>query len=305
MSNEPSWSDFRVFLAACRSGSISRTAEALGVSLSTASRRLATLEEELGTALFARTPAGLEPTPAAHALRPHAEAAERAVLAGRAAVESMDTTPVGQVSIAVPPDMTLLILLPRLRGFLEAHPQLTLVLDSGPAVADLNRREADIAVRIERPTVGEELIFSRLRTVDWGLFCRADLLATLADPADPACHRWIGWSGGGPLGAWQDGLTGGSAALRSSGFVEMRHAIAAGLGTGVLPTLFGELTPGLVQVPIPAPPPVELYLVTHRAVRDSPRVAAVWRELERLLRQGDPAEERAELEASIRAAYGW
>ena len=62
------WDDLRFLLAAERSGSLSRAARELGVSLSTISRRLRTLEEAIGRPLFVRTPSGLEPTSAALAL---------------------------------------------------------------------------------------------------------------------------------------------------------------------------------------------------------------------------------------------
>lgn len=187
------WDDLACFLAAWREGSAKRAASALGVSVSTVGRRLDRLEQALGKPLFVRTAEGLEPASAAHALLPHALAAEYAVHAGVNAVAAVDEAPVGRVTIALPADMVQLVLLPVMAEFLEAFPGIELVFDQGSGLADLMRREADIAVRIIRPTEGEELVVTRLRDVELSVFARPSYLATLADPSDPTAHRWITW----------------------------------------------------------------------------------------------------------------
>jgi DNA-binding transcriptional LysR family regulator len=299
------WADLAIFLAAARTGSASRAAVDLGVSVSTVTRRLASLETDVGAPLFIRTSTGLQPTKAAHALRPHAEAAERAVHAGRAAIESLDTTPRGTVRLAVPGDMMVLILLPRLGPFLAAHPEVTLAFDTGTVMADLMRREADLAVRVTRPTQGDELVTRRLRDVEWGVFAREEVLADIDDPTDATQHRWIG-----PLltdrglGPAYEVLSGGRYALRLETPLHIRMATAAGLGTALMPRLFGELTPGLVEVPIPGPPPTPLYLVGHKQLRHNPRVAATWAMLVDLLEAGTAEDDRATVRPTVEAAYG-
>jgi DNA-binding transcriptional LysR family regulator len=299
------WSDLQVFLEACRSGSATRAAGALDVSVSTVTRRLAELERVVGKPLFERLPTGLVLTPVGELLRAHAERAERAILEGASAVASVGLEVEGEVVVAVPNDMLLLILLPRLRPFLDAHPSLTVVFDDHPTVADLSRREADIAVRIRVPDQGEELITSRLRTVHLALFCRRDVLAAMDDPSDPRSHRWLTWDQAGTPGrAWMDAISGGVYGMRCSSAVTARHAIAAGLGTGLLPRSFGEVTPDLAEVPIPVDMSFELQLITHRAIRSRPAVGAMWEELERLLRPQSADIERALLRESLRV-YGW
>ena len=53
-----------------------------------------------------------------------------------------------------------------------------------------------------------------------------------------------------------------------------------------MPTLFAALTPGLVPVrlDVPTPPAMPLYMITHRAIRQSPRIRVVWEFLDGLLR---------------------
>ncbi|MCA9568989.1 MAG: LysR family transcriptional regulator [Myxococcales bacterium] len=291
--------DLPVFLAVVREGSASRAAAALGVGVSTVTRRIGALEAELGSPLFVRSPDGVELTPAGRELLPHAEAAERALLAGRAAVAGLESGVRGTVTVALPSDMLLLVVLPRLRPFLDAHPDLVLAVDQHERVSDLSRLEVDIAVRVEVPERGEELVASRLRTVRFAVFCSESALRDVRDPSDPSCHRWIGMTRPDPD---IDALAGNRYALRFSSPVSVRHAVAAGLGSAVLPTTFGHAVPGLVEVPIPFDRSFPLWLISHRAVRSSPPVAAVWAELERLLREAP--DDDVMLRASL-GVYGW
>jgi DNA-binding transcriptional LysR family regulator len=74
------------FLAALEEGSFSAAAERLHLAQPSLSEQVRRLEAELGLPLFARVGRGIKPTAAAHALRPHAEAALAAVHDGREAV---------------------------------------------------------------------------------------------------------------------------------------------------------------------------------------------------------------------------
>ena len=299
-----------MFLAAARDGSATRAAARLGLTVTTVTRRLARLEATVGRPLFVRTADGLTLTAAGDALVPHAEKVEQGALAGFAAVQSLEERPAGRVDLALPGDMVHLILIPHLRGLLEAHPDLQIVLSIGGGLADLMRREADIAVRIVRPAEGEELVSTRLRDVENAVFAAPSYLATLPDPQEPRAHRWITWDA--PVEAvpelqWLEQVCGApTVCLRSNQSTALRHAAAAGLGAAVLPRLFGRLTPTLVEVPLAAPPvpPMPLWMVTHRAIRHSPRIAAVWSYLDARLRDtGDPGELDM-LRREVAAAYG-
>ena len=312
-SPEIDWSDLRVFLALVRSGSISRAAVSLGVSLSTASRRLSALEEQLGRPLFARTPAGLEPTAAAHALRPHAEAVEKAAVAGLSAVGALDPTPSGPVRVTLPSDMVLLVVLPRMQPFLDTFPDVTVLFDVTESLRDLTRREADIAIRVQPTTEGEELVTKRLRDVPLAPYATRSLVERYGIPDDPGDLPWVGWIpelSRHPEGLWVDSVVGTGRnqpgfGVRVSNPVMVRHAVASSLGAGLLPELFAGVMPDLVRLPYPPPDPYRLYMTTHRAIRHSPRVAVVWELMDQLLSARDVAVDQGELRRAVRAAYGF
>jgi DNA-binding transcriptional LysR family regulator len=287
------WDDLRVLLATFRSASLTRASAELGVSVSTVSRRIAALEETLGQALFARTPEGLVPTPTASTLAAHAERVERVMLEAEDALVGLEEVPAGEVRLSAPDDMTHLVLIPALRPLLTQHPALRLEIRQGLGLADLTRREADIAVRIHPPAHGEELLVTRLRDVHLGIYATPEYLQSVPQPADPRAHRWISCTDDHHVVVshpeWMDRATDGlQPVLKLNNPTSVRLAAAAGLGVAVLPCLFAALTPGLVAVPLSTedlPAPMPLYMVTHRAIRHSARVRAVWEFLDALLRE--------------------
>lgn len=273
------WDDLRVLLATARQGSASRAAASLGVAISTVTRRLAQLEEACGAPLFARTPDGVQLTDAGAALLPHAEAAERAVVSGQAAVEAVGTMPRGNVSVTLPLEVLGLVVLPQLPGFEARFPQVTVTWRTAPDVLDVPRREVDIAVRSWLPSDdSDSLLMRRVRTVTLAAYGSASYLATVEAPSDPASHRWLGSRfANDPLDAWVRDA-GGTFTHQFETPLAIRMAAACGLGAAMIAPLFADLTPGLQPIDLAAAPPkpLDIYLVTHRAVRHVPAVAAMW-----------------------------
>ena len=78
---EPAWDELRTFLEVARDLSLSGAARRLGLTQPTVGRHIDALEDALGVTLFTRSPRGLNPTAAATALVPHAEAMAAAAAA--------------------------------------------------------------------------------------------------------------------------------------------------------------------------------------------------------------------------------
>lgn len=281
------WDDLRFFLAAYRAGSIGRACEVMGVSPSTVSRRLAALEEALGSPLFVRSPEGLIPTTPAQAMLEAAEAAEASARRVCELVQTQTEAPSGVVRVAMPGDMTRLVLtgvLPELR---RTYPELVLEIVESHELADLTRLEADIAVRLVRPTAGD-LVMTRVRDSHLALFAARSLIDEFGD--DPLRLPWIGWVpelGSLSEAKWFDANLGGvKVVARVNTLTTMRLLAGSGVGAAALPWLFGRLTPHLVELvpPIAMPPAQAVWLVCNAAIRSTPRIAAVWSFLEDQLR---------------------
>ena len=152
MTIEPAWDLYRSFLAVLRLRSLSAAGRALGLTQPTIGRHMAQLQESLeGRVLFTRSPSGLMATAAAHELRPHAEDMAAAAAAftrmGSANVEE----DAGVVRLAAADVVGVEILPPILSEFRHKYPNTVIELSLSNQMADLLRRDADIAVRMVRP----------------------------------------------------------------------------------------------------------------------------------------------------------
>jgi DNA-binding transcriptional LysR family regulator len=152
MALEPGWDLYRSFLAVLRLGSLSAAARSLGVTQPTIGRHIAQLQESLGgRVLFTRSPQGLMPTAQAQELRPHGEDMAAAAAAftrmGSADVEEA----AGVIRLAAADVVGVEVLPPILSEFRYKYPNTVIELTLSNQMADLLRRDADIAVRMVRP----------------------------------------------------------------------------------------------------------------------------------------------------------
>lgn len=280
------WDDARTFLALWREGSLKRAAVRLGVNISTVSRRLEGLEEALGARLFDRTPEGALPTAAANRLAPFAEGMEQAALGFANGLEGFEVQPKGTVRLAAPPGLIDHFLARSLPQLLERHPGLRIELPSSVDYADLARREADLALRIARPTAGD-LVAKLLVGSDWSIFASPERAESIGKLRRADQTTWVCWGEDlvhMPDAVWLDARVPAEQVLvRSNGMTGLIEAVRAGMGAMVLPRPYAAV-PGLVEVPCTAAlrrelaelPEGQLWLVGHRAHRHIPRIAAVW-----------------------------
>ena len=281
----PSWDQVRLFLALMRSHSLTDAGVRVGMDASTVSRRLSRLEDELDVVLFDRTREGLIPTAAAEKLLTHAEEAELGIAKFSTAGAQIETTVEGLVRITAPPGVADTFVVPLLPELLAKYPRLTLEIDASIAYADLTRREADVALRTVRPT-GGELLVTRVVAARSLPMTNEKYAQKLGKMGEFSEARWITWGDElAHLGApkWlREHAPSVVPVMRSNHFASMLAATRAGLGVCVLPEPY--ILTGLVPIEHSkrlaaawaALPPSELWLVAHQALRNVPRVAAVW-----------------------------
>jgi DNA-binding transcriptional LysR family regulator len=280
------WDDVRLLLAISRAGSLKAAAGRLDVNISTVARRLDSFEEALSMHLFDRTPDGTVATAAAEQLVPFAESMERAALGFTHALDGLEAEPEGRVRITAPPGIADHFLAPAIGALLTRHPKLSVEIVSSIGYADLTRREADIALRITRPAAGD-LVAVRLGTATSTVISSCERAAEL-EPLrrlDDVC--WITYAedlGHLPETSWITGqVSADRIVLRSNSMTAHLNAIRSGLGVTLSSTpvaaLEGlaavRLAPKLARACLPFPES-SLWLVGHRALREVPRIAAVW-----------------------------
>jgi DNA-binding transcriptional LysR family regulator len=274
------WDDVRVFLAALRAGSFTAAAEHLGTDQSTVSRRIAALEEALGVALFERSRRKPLPTEGASALRDAAERIEAEMVRFTDDALGIRAQAVaGRVRVATTEEMAIHLLVPRVLPRLRReHPALHIDLVTGYRAADLVGREADIALRFFQTERGD--LVGR-RVARWPTAVLAARRLAKRSRALPLRELdWISVELAGlrtPESTWLEAHVERPPVLVCASYQVQLAAIRAGLGVGIGPRLFAELDRDFVALDHvgSALPVLDVHLVTRRAIRNLPRVAAV------------------------------
>ncbi len=278
----PEWDDIRIFLAVARTGRLLAAARQLELDHSTVSRRIDQLEAGLAIQLFERGPRGTSLTPGGEQLLTHAEAMEQAA----GAIGDLRSLTTGTVSGVVRlacleafGQHIIVRNLPRLR---EHHPDLELELIPGSHGVSLARREADIAIGLNRPRRGR-LAAAKLTDYRLGLYASPAYLechGTPATPADLARHIRIGYIEDlmdFPELRSLDRLFGGAISpFRSNSILAQEAAARQGIGIALLHGFSVRGAPDLVPVlPDAVSIPRSYWMTTTLDGRKRPHVRAV------------------------------
>lgn len=210
MKNEfRNWSDVRIFLAVVREGSTLAASKVLGIAQPTVARRIEALEHECGLTLFTRDTRGFRLTEGASALVPLAEAMEKAAMAFAEMTGEM-TRPRPIRITAYTANFS-----PRAAqiysAFSALHPGVQFEFLPSVKVFDLNKGEADIALRLTRTQPDPDLISRKISTARFTLFgtrAYADKYGLPDSPDDLAGHTFVTFRREGAAPALHDWLAG-------------------------------------------------------------------------------------------------
>ncbi|MGJ8537936.1 MAG: LysR family transcriptional regulator [Parasphingopyxis sp.] len=277
------WNDLRYFLAVAETGSTLGAGKKLRVSQTTAARRIAALERELGLSLFERSPAGYALTPVGTALL------ERARRVGEAAAEFADAAAAqvrdisGTVKLTTIDIFAETILAPILNKLRKDFPTIRIEIDTSMETRDLAAGEADIAIRRSSSPKGGGLVGRRIADDHWTVYCSrsyADAHGVPRSIEEMANHVFVG--GGGeslwrPYRQWlqANGLEDAVSVHHGTG-TGLLSGVRAGGGLAVLPSFFADHEPDLIRcVPPRDDDDGALWLLTHERLRHVPRIRTV------------------------------
>lgn len=280
--NKMDWDDIRFFLAAARTGSLAAASRQLGSHQPTVGRHIDGLEKRLGVRLFQRHAQGLTLTEEGQRIMQAAESMGEAAATLQRASNFEEEDIRGSVRIAAPSGLAVHVIAARLPQFHERFPSLDVVLQPSVSSADLTHGEADVAVRLYRPTAGE-LVVRRAGNMGFGLYGSSAYLQQHGAPqstADLPQHCFIGY--GEQLrhleeSCWLESITEGARYLLRSDDTHTRLAAAeSGVGLAVLPHVLVQRSSQLQRVlETEDVPPKTIWLVVHRDLRHMARVRAV------------------------------
>lgn len=277
------WTQARAFLATVEAGSLSKAAMVLGLTQPTLSRQVAGLEAALGVVLFERVGRVLVLTETGRDLLDHfrdmGAAAERIALTAAGRSQALE----GRVTISASDAFAVYVLTPLLPELQSLAPGIEVEVLASNTISDLQRREADIAIRHLRP-VEPELIGRQVGEWRARLYATPEYLDRRGRPASPddlEGHDMLGFA---PVERLVTTLNafGLPVSRRNFRHVTDNGLVLAGmaergLGIAVTPEVFAARMAGLEPV-LPDWPgiPVPLWLIAHREVQTSRRVRVVF-----------------------------
>jgi DNA-binding transcriptional LysR family regulator len=273
------WDELRTFIEVARDGSLSAAARRLGVAQPTVGRHVDALEAALGLTLFTRSPRGLTPTPGALALVPHVEAMAAAAASLRRVASGEAAADRGVVRVTASDVIGCEVLPPLFAAFRAEHPGIAVELALTNRNEDLARRDADIAVRMVRPTQSE-LVARKIGAARIGLYAHRDYLARFGEPrslADMANHCLIGFDRDNrsfrSAGDFARRLTREDFGFRCDNDLAQLAALRAGVGIGGCQENIARRTPELVAIlPNAIQYALEVWLVMHEDLKATHRV---------------------------------
>lgn len=283
------WSDLQHFLAVARGGTLAAAAASLRINPTTVGRRLAALEDGVGTRLFDRTPEGYVLSAAGRDLLVRAERMEAEALSVERELAGADQRLAGTVRLTATEMLATRFIMPEVHRLHAAHPDITLDLVCSNRSVSLARREADIALRLARP-VEENIVTRRLAAIDLSLYAARSYLAqhggapageSLGDasPASLDGHRVLAFADARAFAIenrWLDERLGsGRVVMRSDSVSSIYAAVVAGLGVALLPRAVADRDDALVALSQDGPEPRVIWQAVHADVAKSGRVRAV------------------------------
>lgn len=279
MHNRLDWTDLQYILAVADRGTLAAAGRALGVSHTTVLRRIASVEATFGVRLFDRLPSGYALTPAGEEVLAPARELSEGIATLERRLAGRDLRLEGLVRVATLDTLMAALLPPVLAAFQVEHPGVELEVSSAVAMANLSRRDADVAIRVSS-SPPETLVGRRLASVGMGV-C-GDLPAGASDWTldEWSAQRWIAPSDAlaeTNIARWmRTALPDAHVVFRADSAVAMAQAAESGVGLAALPWYLAPAFHGLGWRSLPVPPeaPAGLWVLSHLDLRRTPRVRA-------------------------------
>jgi DNA-binding transcriptional LysR family regulator len=272
------WSDLKIVLAICRSGSLSGAARLLGINHSTVFRRINSIEKKMGVRFFERLPHGYVMTEAGESAMRAGERIDSEVIGLSREIQGQDQRLQGTIQVTAPLGISLILLGPHLAKFNKMHPDIHIDLIATSTTLELSRREADLALRVTKSppdtSIGRRICDFRSCIYASRSYMKKHRDKELAD------HDWL---------ITDDQMDWLPTSFRknkdkarlnvkfsSNNVLAVMNAAREGLGVAPLPCFIGDKEKILVRVNEPLHElNSELWVLTHSDLRNTARVRAL------------------------------
>jgi DNA-binding transcriptional LysR family regulator len=277
------WALMPSFLAVLDAGSLLAASRQLQQSQPTLGRHIASLETQLGAALFERTGRGLTPTALARQIAEHARAMQDAADSLQRSLSKSGEVLSGTVRLTASQTVAAYLLPPILTKMRQVLPEIQIEVVSSNDVKNLLRREADIALRMVRPEQ-DSLIARKVASIGLGTYAHVNYLKKKGEPRVPRellSHELIGYDLTSTIvqgfRAFGEPVSREQFSLRSDDHILHWQAVRAAFGIGFISHYLAKtdrrvkrILPKLQIADLP------VWLTTHREIHGNPRIRRVY-----------------------------
>jgi DNA-binding transcriptional LysR family regulator len=277
------WDKLRIFHAVADAGSFTHAGHELALSQSAVSRQISALEMDLNVPLFHRHARGLILTEQGEVLYRTAHDVFTKLAAAKTRLMDSKEKPSGELRITTTVGLGSVWLTPRIKEFTELYPQINVTLLLDDRELDLSMREADVAIRLRRPTQ-PDLIQRKLFTVHHHIYASLEYVKKYGIPKSvedldkhkiltfgqaPGYLSTINWLE--TAGRTEDNPR--PVALRVNNAYGLRRAVQAGVGIASLADYIVAADSNLVQIDLPLElPQFDTYFVYPEELKETKRI---------------------------------
>lgn len=283
MDATPDWTLTRSFLTVAEAGSLSAAARQLGLTQPTLGRHIAELEAALGLTLFTRQARGLALTDTGTALLPEARAMAAASARMALIAAGREQAVTGTVRLTASCIVSHHLLPPILADLRQKAPGIEIELVPSDSSENLLFREADIALRMYRPTQ-LDIITRHLADLPMGIYAAKSFLDRHGRPQtmdDLMAMDFIGMDRSDLMLRMMKYLgmerRREDFVVRCDDQVVYWNLVRAGCGAGGAQRAIGDADPLVERIaPFLTLPSLPIWLTAAEALRQSPRIRTVF-----------------------------
>lgn len=270
------WTELQTIFCVAQQGSLSAAARLLEVNHSTVLRRIQNFEDKHKVTIFVRDANGYRLSRHGQALLQDHEQIQGLMLGLQRRIADYDTQLEGHITLTSTENIFEHYLKTPVFQFAQTYPRVTLDLLIGNQLINMERLEADIAVRPAESLPAHHIGF-QLGTFQCFYYLRSDLLPlpTLNTISD--YPNWIGFNGQlaqARIGRLLAGTMKNPPILTASNFHSVSEAAKAGLGLALMPAFIGDGIPTLSRIESEAVFSSPIFVMAPEELKLSRRISA-------------------------------
>jgi DNA-binding transcriptional LysR family regulator len=280
------WDKLKIFHTVAEASSFTKAATVLNLSQSAISRQIQTLEHELKIKLFERHARGLVLTDNGKYLFQTAHEVISKLKDVEATLNDEKDKLKGKLTVTTVVSFGTTWLTPRIKEFMDLHPEIEVELIFDDKELDLSTRQADVAIRMRRP---KQLNLIQKKFVDFNyhIYGSNEYLEKNGYPKifkDLDKHKFITYGRGAPSPVFNPdwvlkvGAKEGKkrkSVMKVNSVYGLLLAVQSGVGLAALPDYIAHNIPNLTKVlPEETGKPTETHFVYPASLKNNARLMA-------------------------------